>query len=255
MSDISLPQVENYVSQIAAWGESGDPLGLLVLQRRRIRDELASKLRALRLPDGIAEPHAEILMRSLARHVTRWLNAEIQQWVMTMALVPVGSHRDARAIFHGFASSPDTLMEVLSLPSIRGTVNFIRQRGTKEERQKLRNVLAGIVRRPVGRPPGRRDSQSSDVSLVLEVDAQRRHLLTGYEYVRSQRRRRRASHFIDPDRLRELGYNESEIDVLESSRTLAQAVNKLVTRRHRMRVATLRARVSRGRRILGASEH
>jgi hypothetical protein len=150
-------------------GQEAPALGYIVASEDRIQAALSERLARLGLPQSLAENHSGVLLRSLARHAERWLNAELLEFPVALALAR--DNRDAwispNVLLTGFAT-PDTLMEALSLPTVRGRIRYIRQHGSRKDRKRLKSLLGRVATGSPGRPRQTVETRS-DVQLALEV--------------------------------------------------------------------------------------
>src|SRR5262249_1760718 len=147
-------------------------------------------------------------------------------------------------LFADFAT-PDSVMEALSLPTIRGRIRYISQHGSRKDRKRLKSLIGRVVTGSPGRP-----SQAvltrTDVQLALEVQQAQIRLRAASELATESRRsltRKRGPGFqSDPDQiapqLQNLGYDAQEIDAILHTRTLNAAATRLTAGRHRMRPDT-----------------
>lgn len=243
----------------------GEDVGLLAIDRGAVEARLGNNLVALGVPRSLASEHAGVLLNALRKHVQRWLSAELVEWPLHMALLADESvdWKDPDLLLKHWSGHPDVLMEVLSLPVVRGTVGYVRKRGTKKQRKRLKVLLGRAASGKPGRPRAKVQG-GNDASLALEVKVAERRLEAGFGYARKVRRTAGYStqgDLVPEDKislvkeLSAMDYDRDEVEAIvrsaiPSTGKLSGAANRTVAARRHMREATVRARASKGRKLL-----
>ena len=234
----------------------GRPLGLVLVDRQAIRRALHDGFHAVGRSDDEAEVWAswllDLMLSGLATHIGHYIEMQVALDPLVLATARWNSRKRIQFFLSALQGwPPDALAELSTFPSGRTMVRQIRRHGTRNQRTRLKRLLAQRAAGAAGRPrTSMRGGQ--DAALAAAHAKHTQHLQAGFD--RAQHLRRTGGYRSDARAisaaLRQLGYDTSEVTAITASRTVSAAANRTLADATRMTHRTVSARVSRGRQLL-----
>ena len=238
----------------------GHLVGIVTLDRQAIRNALHDSFHAVGRSDDEARAGAswllDLMLSGLATHIGRYIEMQVALDPLVLATARWNGRKRIQFFLSALQGwPPDALAELSTFPSGRTMVRQIQRHGTRNQRTRLKRLLAQRAAGAAGRPRTSLRSRQ-DAELAAAHAKHMQHLQAGFD--RAQHLRRGGGYRSDAHAigtvLRQMGYDTSEVTAITASRTVSAAANRTLADETRMTHRTVSARVSRGRHVLADAD-
>jgi len=232
---------------------NGEVVGALLLRRKWVEQAVAGywddeAQRGSHWPRILSQVSDELLM-VLPGDLARWLSRQAEfisehGWLL--------HEHDSESVLDLLeVSTPEDVRKWLCVPFILATLVWAARRGRPEEKRRVKKIFKSCS--PTGHGAPTKPSETrKDVRIARQVDEARDDLAPGKQLLRK--------HLSAPtykttrsnveSELNALGYQKDQINALLKTGRKGEPAYRYVADRNRMKVASVRATASRGRKLL-----